>query len=211
MKQNFTEMFKFFLVGTLAVVPLFVVVQVLLWVQSIGAGIFDNLFYVTNDTFISLLIIIFVIGFLIFIGYSIEKVGKSILINFIDEILQKLPAIGKIYAIVKKITDLFKPNANSEKREVVLVEYPKAGLWVPAYVLNKHEGIYVLFVPTSPNPTSGYAIIVDKDIVRPTTLTIAEASQFIVSMGADFIKKEELSVIIKEANLANTMKNEIKG
>jgi uncharacterized membrane protein len=207
MKQNLTEMFKFFLVGTLAVIPLFVVVQVLLWVQSIGVGIFDNLFSVTNNSFISLLIIILVISFLIFIGYSIEKVGKSILINFIDEILQKLPAIGKIYAIVKKITDLFKPNANSEKREVVLVEYPKSGLWVPAYVLNKYDGIYVLFVPTSPNPTSGYAIIVDKNIVKSTTLTIAEASQFIVSMGADFIKKEEISVIIKEANQANNINN----
>ncbi len=207
MKQNLREMFKFFLVGTLAVIPLFVVVQVLLWVQSIGIGIFDNLFYVTNDSFISLLIIILIISFLIFIGYSIEKVGKSMLIHFIDEILQKLPAIGKIYAIVKKITDLFKPNANSEKREVVLVEYPKTGLWVPAYVLNKHGDIYVLFVPTSPNPTSGYAIIVDKNITKSTTLTITEASQFIVSMGADFIKKEELSVIIKEANLANTINN----
>jgi len=206
MKHNLTEMFKFFLVGTLAVIPLFVVVQVLLWVQSIGAGIFDNLFYVTNNSFVSLLIILLVIGFLIFIGYSIEKVGKSMLISFIDDILQKLPAIGKIYAIVKKITDLFKPNANSEKKEVVLVEYPKTGLWVPAYVLNKQGDIYVLFVPTSPNPTSGYAIMVDKEIVRSTTLTISEASQFIVSMGADFIKKEELSVIIKEANKENANK-----
>jgi len=86
-----------------------------------------------------------------------------------------------------------------------LVEYPKSGLWVPAYVLNKHNDIWVLFVPTSPNPTSGYAIMVDKKIVQPTTLTISEASQFIVSMGADFIKKEELSVIIKEANKQNNM------
>ncbi len=206
MKQNLAEMFKFFLVGTLAVIPLFVVVQVLLWIQSIGVGIFDNLFYVTNNSLVSLMIIIFVICFLIFIGYSIEKVGKSLLINFIDDILQKLPAIGKIYAIVKKITDLFKTNANSEKKEVVLVEYPRTGLWVPAYVLNKHDDIYSIFIPTSPNPTSGYAILVEKSMVKKTTLTIAEASQFIVSMGADFIKKEEISVIIKEANIANNQK-----
>ncbi|MDD2697863.1 MAG: DUF502 domain-containing protein [Arcobacteraceae bacterium] len=203
MKQNLAEMFKFFLVGALAVIPLFVVVQVLLWVQSIGVGIFDNIFSVTNNSYASLLIIILVIGFLIFIGYSIEKVGKSLLINFIDDILQKLPAIGKIYAIVKKITDLFKTNANSEKKEVVLVEYPRIGLWVPAYVLNKYDDVYSIFIPTSPNPTSGYAILVEKSMVKSTTLTIAEASQFIVSMGADFIKKEELSVIIKEANIAN--------
>jgi uncharacterized membrane protein len=197
------QFFRYLLVGTLALIPLIVVVQILLWIHSMGMNIFENLFFLTNDNYVSFGIIIFIILFLLFIGYSIEKVGKSILINFIDEVLQKLPAIGTVYAIVKKVTELFKPNAKSQKREVVLVEYPKSGLWVPAYVLNKHDDIYVLFVPTSPNPTSGYAIIVDKDIVKPTTLTVSEASQFIVSMGADFIKKEELSVIIKEANLAN--------
>lgn len=197
------QFFRYLLVGTLALIPLIVVVQILLWIHSMGMNIFENLFFLTNDNYVSFGIIIFIILFLLFIGYSIEKVGKSILINFIDEVLQKLPAIGTVYAIVKKVTELFKPNAKSQKREVVLVEYPKSGLWVPAYVLNKHDDIYVLFVPTSPNPTSGYAIIVDKDIVKPTTLTISEASQFIISMGADFIKKEELSVIIKEANLAN--------
>jgi len=54
----------------------------------------------------------------------------------------------------------------------------------------------VLFIPTSPNPTSGYTVIVDKNIVKPTSLTVGEASQFIVSMGADYIKKEELSSIV---------------
>ena len=85
-----------------------------------------------------------------------------------------------------------------KKKEVVLVEYPKADLWVPAYVLSKYDTVLVLFVPTSPNPTSGYTVIVDKTNVKQTTLTVAEASQFIVSMGADFVKKEEISKIIKD-------------
>jgi uncharacterized membrane protein len=202
--MNIKQLAKDFLVGTLSLIPLFVVVQILLWIYSMGITIFNDLFIITNDNYVSFGVIIFIILFLTLIGSSIEKAGKSFLINFIDEILQKLPAIGIVYTIIKKITELFKPNAKSQKREVVLVEYPKAGLWVPAYVLNKHEDIWVLFVPTSPNPTSGYAIIADKNITKPTTLTISEASQFIVSMGADFIKKEEISVIIKEANIVNS-------
>jgi len=71
-------------------------------------------------------------------------------------------------------------------------------LWVPAYVLSKHANVLVLFVPTSPNPTSGYTVIVDKSKVEETTLTVAEASQFIVSMGSDFVKKEEISKIIQK-------------
>ncbi len=196
------HIFRYLFVGGLALIPLFVVVQILFWIQDLGLGFFNDLSALTNDHYVSLGIIVFIAFFLIFIGYSIEKVGKSILINFIDEILQKLPAIGTIYGIVKKVTELFKPNAKSEKKEVVLVEFPREGLWVPAYVLNKYNDVYTIFVPTSPNPTSGYAIMVEKHMVKKTTLTIAEASQFIVSMGADFIKKEEISVIIKEANQA---------
>ena len=195
--------FRYILVGALALVPLFVVVQIIMWAESIAQDVLEYLFIYTNNTFLSVGILILILLFLAFIGSSIERVGKSLLVHFLDTTLAKIPAIGTIYGIVKKITELFKPNAKSERREVVLVEYPRIGLWVPAYVLNKHEDIWVLFIPTSPNPTSGYAIMVDKSLVKPTTLTISEASQFIVSMGADFIKKEELSVIIKEANMQN--------
>ena len=195
--------FRYILIGALALVPLFVVVQIIMWAESIAQDVLEYLFIYTNNTFLSVGILILILLFLAFIGSSIERVGKSLLVHFLDTTLVKIPAIGTIYGIVKKITELFKPNAKSERREVVLVEYPRIGLWVPAYVLNKHEDIRVLFVPTSPNPTSGYAIMVDKSLVKPTTLTISEASQFIVSMGADFIKKEELSVIIKEANMQN--------
>ena len=141
------------------------------------------------------MVIILILGA---IGSSIEKAGKSLFISLIDKILEKVPAIGTIYSILKKITELFKPNSKDIKKEVVLVEYPKNDLWVIAYVLSKHENIYVLFVPTSPNPTSGYTVIVDKAKLKETTLTVAQASQFIISMGADFIKKEEISQIVNE-------------
>ena len=100
--------------------------------------------------------------------------------------------------MIKKITDLFTPYNKDNKKEVVLVEYPKSDTWVPAYVLNKHDGVLVLFVPTSPNPTSGYTIIIDESKVKKTSYTVAQASQFIISMGADFVKKEEITSIIKK-------------
>jgi uncharacterized membrane protein len=134
---------------------------------------------------------------LAFVGASIEKAGKSFIISTIDKILNKVPAIGSIYGVLKKITALFTPNNKDDKKEVVLVEYPKKDAWVPAYVLNKYDGVLVLFVPTSPNPTSGYTIIIDEKKVKKTTLTIAEASQFIISMGVDFVKQEEIAKIIK--------------
>ena len=191
--------FRYLFVGALSLIPLIVVVQLIIFIQDLSVDLFRYISSYTNNTIFSVAIIVFTFIFVAFIGSSIEKAGKSYLVNMIDKILQKVPAIGTVYGIVKKITELFKPSKNDDKKEVVLVEYPKDDLWVPAYVLSKHKDVLVLFVPTSPNPTSGYTVIVHRDKVVSTTLSLTEASQFIVSMGADFIKKEEISAIISDS------------
>lgn len=194
------QFFRYLFVGALALIPLFVVIQLVLWVKSLTIQLFDFVSSYTNSGLYTFAILIIIVSFLVFIGASLEKAGKSFLISTIDNLLAKVPAIGTIYSILKKITELFKPNNKDVKKEVVLVEYPKEDLWVIAYVLSKHENTYVLFVPTSPNPTSGYTVILDKSKVKSTTLTVAQASQFIISMGADFIKKEEISKIVHNHN-----------
>lgn len=192
------QFFRYLFVGALALIPLFVVIQLIFWIKALSLDLFDYLSSYTNNTIFTIGIIFFTIIFLSLIGSSIEKAGKSYLVSMIDKILERVPAVGTIYGIVKKITALFKPNNKDEKKEVVLVEYPKDDLWVPAYVLSKHEQCVVLFVPTSPNPTSGYTVVVHRSKTKATSLSVAEASQFIVSMGADFVKKEEINKIIEE-------------
>lgn len=192
------QFFRYVFVGSLALIPFVVVIQLLFWIHNIFIDLFDYVSSYTNNEVFSIAVIIATIIFLAIIGSSIEKAGKSFVVSVIDNILNCVPAINTIYGILKKITELFKPNSKDMKKEVVLVEYPKEDLWVPAYVLSKHEDVYVLFVPTSPNPTSGYTVIVHKEKLKATSLSVAEASQFIVSMGADFIKKEEISKIIKQ-------------
>jgi len=196
MESKMKQFFRYLFVGALALIPLFVVIQLVLWVKSLTIQLFDFVSSYTNSGLYTFAILIIIVTLLVFIGASIEKAGKSFFISTIDSLLEKVPAIGTIYSILKKITELFKPNNKDTKKEVVLVEYPKNDLWVIAYVLSKHENTYVLFVPTSPNPTSGYTVILDKSKIKATTLTVAQASQFIISMGADFIKKEEITEII---------------
>ncbi|MGE4455629.1 MAG: DUF502 domain-containing protein [Arcobacteraceae bacterium] len=188
---------KFLLIGTLSVVPLLVVIQVVYWVQSISLSLFDFLSKYTNDSLYTAIIIAFALGFLIILGYFMEKSGRFFILSWIESALEKIPAVRTIYSISKKITDMFLQNGDGSKKEVVLVEYPKENVWVPAYVLNKHEDTLVLFVPTSPNPTSGYTIIIQRKYVISTSLTLEEASKFIISMGADYVKKEEISEKIK--------------
>ena len=170
------QLIRYIFVGALALIPLLVVVQLIFWVNSLSVQLFDFVSSYTNSPFYTAGLFVFILLVLAFVGSSIEKAGKSFVVSIIDKILEKVPAIGTVYSIIKKITELFKPNSKDSKKEVVLVEYPKADLWVPSYVLSKHENVLVLFVPTSPNPTSGYTVIVDKSKVKETTYTVAEAS-----------------------------------
>jgi uncharacterized membrane protein len=194
------KLFKYILIGALALIPLFVVIQIIFWVNKFTIELFNFVSSYTNSPLYTVLVFVFTLLILIFIGYTTEKAGKSFIVSTIDKILTKVPAIGDIYSIIKKITALFTPNSKDNKKEVVLVEYPKKDTWVPAYILNQYDSILVLFVPTSPNPTSGYTVMIDEEKVLKTTLTIAEASQFIISMGADFVKKEEITKLIKRQN-----------
>ncbi|MCK9161255.1 MAG: DUF502 domain-containing protein [Arcobacter butzleri] len=184
---------RFLLIGTLSIVPLFIVIQVVFWVQNLSFSFFDFLSKYTNSSLYSALIIIFALLFLITLGYFMEKTGRFFILSWIEYAIEKIPAVKTIYSISKKITDMFIQNKDGARKEVVLVEYPKDNLWCPAYVLNEHGGTLVLFVPTSPNPTSGYTVIVQRKFVISTSLTLEEASKFIISMGADYIKKEEIS------------------
>lgn len=190
------QLIRYIFLGALALIPLLVVVQLIFWINSISKQLFVFVSTYTNSPLYTGGLFLLVLIILALVGSSIERAGKSYLVSIIDRLLEKVPAIGTVYSIIKKITELFKPNSKDDKKEVVLVEYPKDDLWVPAYVLSKYENVLVLFVPTSPNPTSGYTVVVDKRKVKETTLTVAEASQFIVSMGSDFVKKEEISKII---------------
>ena len=192
------QFIRYIFVGALALVPLFLVIQLLVWINNLSVDMFKFVSTYTNSSLYTAGVFIFTVVILAFIGSSIERAGKSYLISLIDKILAQVPAINNIYSIIKKITALFTPNNKEAKKEVVLVEYPKDECWVPAYELNKYNDILVLFIPTSPNPTSGYTVIIDEQKVIKTSLSVAEASQFIVSMGADFIKKEEISKLIKK-------------
>lgn len=194
------KIIRYIFLGILAFIPLFIVVQVVIYVNKMSLDLFVWVSKYTNNELYSGIIIVTTILILAIIGYTTEKFGRSVVILLIDKILDKIPAISTIYTVVKKITKLFMPSSGDDKKEVVLVEYPKKDLWVPAYVLSKYKDLIVLFIPTSPNPTSGYTVIVKKDMVRSVDLSVGEASQFIVSMGADFVKKEKIYEVINNTN-----------
>ena len=80
---------------------------------------------------------------------------------------------------------------------MVYIEYPKEGLWVPGYVTNKEGDMYVLYVPTSPNPTSGFTVIVHESKIVKSNMSLEDVTSFIVSVGVDFHKGEDVAKLSK--------------
>jgi len=101
--------------------------------------------------------------------------------------------INTLYRVLKKVINMFSSHDRTIAKEVVYVEYPKDNMWMTAYVTNRYEDKYVLFIPTSPNPTSGYTVIVDKSKIIKSAMNIEEASSFIISVGVDYGKVSEMS------------------
>lgn len=197
MSTKIKLLLRYIFVGALSLFPLILVIVVVNYLKNLGVSAYLSLHDYTNSFGVTLALMAGVVAIFALLGFSIEKYGRSIFVSAIDSTFEKIPAIRSVYSVSKKLAAMLSGGEDGTKKEVVLVEYPKEGLWVPAYLLNRHENICVLFIPTSPNPTSGYTVIVDEALIKKTTLTLQEASSFIISMGADFPRKEEVSALIQ--------------
>ncbi|MDD5716316.1 MAG: DUF502 domain-containing protein [Sulfuricurvum sp.] len=197
LKEKIQLLFRYIFVGALSLFPLVLVLIIVNYLKDLGISAYLSLHDYTDSFELTIALMIGVVGVFAILGYSIESYGRSLIVAMIDGMFERIPAIRSVYSISKKMAKMLAGGDDGTKKEVVLVEYPKAGVWVPAYLLNRHQNVFVLFIPTSPNPTSGYTVIVDEKLTLKTTLTLQEASSFIISMGADFPKKEEIMNLIQ--------------
>jgi uncharacterized membrane protein len=186
------KFFNFFLIGVLAFIPVVVILQIVLFVKDLFSYLFKMVYDYSDNYFTT--ITLFIISFALFayVGYRVSM-GRSLIIASIDAIIERIPLLNSVYRVTKKIVNMFSGHEKKPAKEVVYVEYPKEGIWVPAYVTNEEGDMYVLFIPTSPNPTSGFTVIVHKSLVKPSQMNIEEATSFIISVGADFNKSVEIA------------------
>jgi len=196
------KMIRYLFVGALSFFPLVVVLLVVNFFKNVGLGAYLQLNTLTDSGQITVILMVGVLLALMLLGWTIERYGRSVLLSFIDRLFEKIPAVNTIYSISRKISNMLTGKDESGKKEVVLVEYPKSDVWVPAYVLNRYNGICVLFIPTSPNPTSGYTVLVKEELTLKVSMTLEEASSFIISMGADFAKRDEVTAKIHAAEIS---------
>ena len=123
-------------------------------------------------------------------GLSLSFLGKRIL-KLIDDLFKRIPFLRTIYSAILQMTESFS-NKNNGKKSVVLVEYPRKNVWAVGFATKENRGemadktkqkLINVFVPTTPNPTSGFLLMFPIDDVIYLDMSFEEASKFIVSAG----------------------------
>ena len=123
-------------------------------------------------------------------GLSLSFLGKKVL-QIVDNLFKRIPILRTIYSAIVQMTDSFR-NQEGSKKSVVLVEYPRKGCWAVGFGTKENKGelkdktnkeLINVFVPTTPNPTSGFLLMFPKEDVIYLDMGFEEASKFIVSAG----------------------------
>jgi uncharacterized membrane protein len=123
-------------------------------------------------------------------GLSLSFLGKKFL-QIVDDLFKRIPILRTIYSALGQMTDSFR-SKDGNKKSVVLIEYPRKGSWAVGFATKENTGeiksktqqnLISVFVPTTPNPTSGFLLMIPKVDLIYLDMTFEEASKFIVSAG----------------------------
>lgn len=192
-KSIFSKLRNNFIAGIVVLIPIGITLYLTLFLIRISGKIIPKEinpnnylpFDIPGVEILIALIIITLIGWL-----SLSFLGKKFFELF-NNILKKIPILRTIYSAIGQMTESFTKADNKEK-SVVLLEYPRKGVWAVGFATKENEGmikqkikedIINVFVPTTPNPTSGFLLMVPKKDLIYLNVSFEQASKFIVSAG----------------------------
>ena len=182
-----------FIAGVVVLIPIGITVYLSIFIIKISSKILPkeinpNNYLPYEIMGIEILIAIFLITLIGWI--SLSFVGKKLL-SLVDEVFKKIPILRTIYSAVGQMTSTL-TQSQGNKKSVVLVQYPKEGTWAVGFVTQENRGeisektqkdLVNVFLPTTPNPTSGFLLMYEKKDVIFLDITFEQASKFIVSAG----------------------------
>ena len=192
-RSIFAKIRNYFIAGMVVLIPIGITVYLTIFMVSISSKILPKEinpnhylpYNIPGLEIIISVILITLIGWL-----SLSFIGKKLL-DLFNNILKRIPILRTIYSALGQMTETF-AKTDKEKKNVVLVEYPRKGSWAVGFATKENSGeisdktkrkLINVFVPTTPNPTSGFLLMFPKEDVIYLDLTFEEASKFIVSAG----------------------------
>jgi|TARA_B110000971_G_scaffold131148_1_gene134209 uncharacterized membrane protein len=192
-KSIFVRLRNYFITGAIVLIPIGFTIYLTLFVVKVSSGLLPKTINPNNYLPFSIpgIEIIITIILITFIGgLSLSFLGKKFLELF-NNTLKRIPILRTIYSAVGQLTESFTQTNNLEK-SVVVLEYPRKGIWVVGFATKDNTGeisdkikdkLVNVFVPTTPNPTSGFLLMVPKKDLIYLDMNFEEASRFIVSAG----------------------------
>ena len=193
-KKSFSLTLRnYFIAGVVVLIP----IGFTLYLSKILIGISSNLipkninpnsylpFNIPGVEIVVTIIFITLVG-----GLSLSFFGKRIL-KLIDDLFKRIPFLRTVYSAIVQMTETFSKKDDG-KKSVVLIEYPRKGVWAVGFATKENTGemaekankkLINVFVPTTPNPTSGFLLMFPIDEVIHLDMSFEEASKFIVSAG----------------------------
>ena len=196
---------KYIIAGLLVWLPLAITIWVLLWLLGLMDGVFSWLLTIGQhvlptgaDASIEALRRVPFLGVLVMAvlllatGVFVTNIFGQWWVKQWHRLMSRIPIVKSIYSSVKQVSDTLFSSSGNAFREAVLVQYPHPGSWTIAFVTGKPggevaahlDGDHVsLYVPTTPNPTSGFFLMMPRANVRPLQMSVDEALKYIISMG----------------------------
>jgi uncharacterized membrane protein len=195
-----------FFAGLAVVLPGVISITLLVWVFQGVAGITDLLLFFLPKRWThqnagqgpmfwywSLVALLWAILLVSLIGrFTRYYVGRR-LVELLDLLLLRVPLLNKIYGTIKQVNEAFSSNKKSAFRQVVLIEFPRAGQYSIGFVTSEQtqevqlktpEKVVSVFVPTTPNPTTGFLVLVPEHSLTKLNMSVADGIKFIISLGA---------------------------
>ena len=127
------------------------------------------------------------------LGYFSRIFIGQLFLRFFERILTRLPLISQVYNTVKQLVDTFSQQKKAVFQEVVMIEYPRKGIYAIGFLTNQAKGevqsltgenLVNVFIPTTPNPTSGFLLMLPHEDVIPMEMSVADGMKTIISGGA---------------------------
>lgn len=195
-----------FLTGLVVVLPVVVSLAIVRWLFGTVSNLTDWLLFFLPRTlthadagkgpihwYWSLLALAVAILLVALVGRATRNYIGRRLIRAVDRLMSSVPLLNKVYGTLKQVNEAFTSTSKSSFKQVVLIEYPRQGIHSIAFVTSDDHPeasarlarrMVGVFVPTTPNPTSGFLVVVPEDQIIKLDMSVSDAIKYVISLGA---------------------------
>jgi len=210
MKSKFARIRANFYTGLAVVLPVVISIAIVSWLFGSVANMTDKLLFflkyflekpqlyangVSGEMhwYWSMLALLLSVLLLSLVGCLARYYFGRKLIQWMELVLYRIPLLNKIYGALKQINEAFTNNNRSSFKQVVMLEFPRPGLYSVGFITSTHhqevqaktkENVVSVFIPTTPNPTTGFLILVPEEKLTRLEMPVADGIKFIISLGS---------------------------